>query len=318
MSKSDDAPVVAQASARSMTGAEWSMLLVLSVLWGGSFLFNGIALKEVPVFTIVAFRLTFGALALHLVIRVSGITIPMDTRSLLGYLGMALLNGALPFSLIAYGQTLIPSGLASILNATVPIFTMLLAHFLIAGEPLTGRRVIGVLLGFAGVVVLSAERAFSGAGEWIGFLACIAAALSYALSNMVGRRLMPPGANPIALAAGQLSVGALIILPVTIMVDNPFAAQLPGLASLFALIMLALVSTATAYILFFRLLALSGATNASLVTLLIPCWSILLGTVFLGERLGLQEVGGFAVIALGLLVIDGRLVALFRRKRVPD
>jgi drug/metabolite transporter (DMT)-like permease len=311
MSEKSEAPQAPATMSRAMTGTEWGMLGLLSVMWGGSFLFNGIAIKEVPIFSIVAFRLALGALALHLVLVIGGIPLPRDFRSLRGYLGMAVLNGALPFCLIVFGQTRIQSGLASIINATTPIFTMLLAHFLLSGERLDARRIVGVLLGFAGVVVLFSDKVGAGSGEVIGLVACTLAALSYGFSNIFGRRFIRPGANPIALATGQLTLAACIMVPVALYFDRPFSQPLPGHDALIALVLLALVSTAAAYILFFRILTRAGATNVSLVTLLVPCSAILFGSLILGERLGFREVAGFVTIALGLLVIDGRILALF-------
>lgn len=313
MSAKDETPQAVPGGARAMTGAEWAMLGLLSLLWGGSFLFNGIAVKEVPVFTIVAFRVLLAAAALHVVLRVSGIPLPLDRRSLAAYLGMAILNGSLPFCLIVFGQTRIASGLASILNATTPIFTMLLAHFALSGERLDLRRAIGVMLGFAGVVVLFSGRAASG-GEWLGLLACIGGAISYAFANIFGRLFIQGRAHPTALATGQLSFAALIMVPVALVVDRPFSLPAPGSSAVLALVLLALVSTAAAYTLFFRILTRAGATNASLVTLLIPCSGILLGAIFLGETLALREILGFAVIAAGLLVIDGRIIRLFQAR----
>lgn len=308
MSQTSGAAPAPATMSRVMTAREWGLLVLLSVMWGGSFLFNGIAIKEVPVFSIVAFRVLLGALALHLVLRVSRIPFPCDWHSLRGYAGMAVLNGALPFCLIVFGQTRIQSGLASIINATTPIFTMLLAHFLLSAERLDARRIVGVLLGFAGVIVLFSDKIGAGSGEVIGLAACTLAALSYGLSNVFGRVFIKPGANPIALATGQLTLAACLMVPVALVIDRPFSHALPGTTAILALLMLALVSTAAAYVVFFRILTRAGATNVSLVTLLIPCSAILFGFLLLDERLGLREIAGFAVIALGLLVIDGRIL----------
>lgn len=311
MPEKSGVPETHSTTSRAMTGAEWGMLGLLSVMWGGSFLFNGIAIKEVPVFSIVAFRIMLGALALHLVLRIGGIPFPCDLKSLRGYAGMAILNGVLPFCLIVFGQARIPSGLASIVNATTPIFTMLLAHFLLSGERLDARRIVGVLLGFAGVIVLFSDKIGTGSGEVVGLAACTLAALSYGFSNIFGRTFITPGANPIALATGQLTLGACVMLPVALYFDRPFSHPLPGNSALLALVLLALISTAAAYILFFRILTRAGATNVSLVTLLIPCSAILFGSLILDERLGVREIVGFAIIAFGLLVIDGRILRRF-------
>ena len=311
----NDIDAHAPTGARGMTGAEWAMLGILSVVWGGSFLFNGIAVKEMPVLSIVAFRVLLAALALQLFVRIAGITIPWTRQALIGYLGMALLNAALPFSLIVFGQTRIPSGLASILNATTPIFTMLLAHVFLASERLDGRRAMGVLLGFGGVLILLFDKAFGHGGQLIGVLTCLGASLSYGIANIFGRRFIPAGINPVAMATGQLTLAAVLVVPLALLIDQPFARAMPSRDALVALSLLGLVSTAAAYTLFFRILTRAGATNASLVTLLVPCSALVLGDIFLGETLDARALIGFITIATGLLVIDGRVIAVLSRKQ---
>ena len=310
MSSSEN-PAMPTAS-RVMSRAEWGMLALLSLLWGGSFMFVGVTIKEVPVFTIVAFRVLLASIVLHLVLRISGITFPMRREVLLAFLGMGILNSALPFSLISFGQARIDSGLASILNATTPIFTMIFAHLMTKDEKIGPLKALGVALGFAGVVVLFSGRDLVANAALVGQIAGILAAVSYGLSNIFGRRFAGLKLNPIAMATGQLSASACIMVPLALIVDHPFSRPLPGLPSILALTALALVSTAYAYILFFRILTRAGATNVSLVTLLVPCSAIALGSLVLGESLGLREIAGFATIALGLLVIDGRLLRLLR------
>lgn len=290
-----------------MTLQEWGMMGVLSLFWGGSYLFNALAVREVPVFSVVAFRVLVGAFALHLALRILRIPFPLDRHSLRAYAGMAILNGALPFSLIVFGQTRVPSGLASILNSTTPIFTMVLAHLFLASEKLDLRRSLGVLTGFAGVVVLFSDRLGAGMGEVIGLLACLAASLSYGFSNIFGRSFIVPGAHPLAMAAGQLTLAIVPMVPLALIVDAPFSRPLPSLTALAAMTGLGVFSTAIAYGLFFRILTRAGATNVSLVTLMIPCSAIALGTIFLGETLAARAFLGLAIIAFGLLVIDGRL-----------
>jgi len=299
-------------ASRVMTRAEWGMLILLSLLWGGSFMFVGVAIKEVPVFTIVAFRVLLASVVLHLVLRISGIAFPVRREVLLAFLGMGILNSALPFSLISFGQARIDSGLASILNATTPIFTMIFAHLMTKDEKIGPLKALGVALGFAGVVVLFSGRDLVANAALVGQIAGILAAVSYGLSNIFGRRFAGLKLNPIAMATGQLSASACIMVPLSLIVDHPFSRPLPGMPSILALTALALVSTAYAYILFFRILTRAGATNVSLVTLLVPCSAIALGSLVLGESLGLREILGFATIALGLLVIDGRLLRLLR------
>jgi drug/metabolite transporter (DMT)-like permease len=299
---------------RAMTGAEWGMLTLLSVFWGGSFLFVGVAVREVPVFSIVAFRVTLAALALLMVIRIMGVPFPRSMPALLAFLGMSLLNNVIPFNLIVFGQSRIDSGLASILNATTPLFTIIFAHFLTSDEKLGPRKALGVLLGFLGVVTLFSGRDLVNNAALVGQIACIGASISYGFSGIFGRRFARLGLQPIVIAGGQLTMSALVMVPLALAVDHPFSRPLPSLHAMLALVVLGLVSTAGAYILFFRILTRAGATNISLVTLLVPCSAILFGTLFLGEALGPREIAGFATIAIGLLVIDGRLLRLFGRK----
>lgn len=298
------------APARAMTGAEWGMLALLSLLWGGSFLFVGVAIREVPVLTLVAVRVGLAALALHLVLRVLGMAFPLGRAALLAFAGMGILNNVIPFSLISFGQSRIDSGLASILNATTPIFTILLAHLLTPDEKLTRRKLAGVGLGFVGVVILFSGRELFDRGGIFGQFACIGAAISYGFAGIFGRRFARLGLQPLVIAAGQLTMSSLIMVPAALLVDQPFARPMPGMATVAALVILALASTAGAYILFFRILTRAGATNISLVTLLVPCSAILFGTLILGEAIGPRGLAGFAVIALGLLVIDGRMLRL--------
>ena len=309
MSTSPASPAPTQS--RVMTRAEWGMMLLLSLLWGGSFLFVGIAVRDVPVISIVAFRVLLAALVLHLALRAMGKEFPLTRECIIAFVGMGILNSALPFCLIVFGQTRINSGLASIINAMTPIFTMILAHIFTRDEKIGGLKAIGVLLGFAGVVILFSGRDLVGNAAIVGQIACMLAALSYGFSNIFGRRFSRLKMDPIVMATGQMTASAAIMVPLSLIVDAPFSRALPGGPSILALVALALASTAGAYVLFFRILSRAGATNASLVTLLIPCSAILFGSVVLGEALGFREIGGFLTIALGLLVIDGRLIRLF-------
>jgi drug/metabolite transporter (DMT)-like permease len=294
---------------KTMTASEWGLLIVLSVLWGGSFLFIGVAVKELPPFTIVAARIVLAAVALCLVLRLMGSALPRGRQVWAAFLGMGILNNVIPMSLIVWGQGHIASGLASILNATTPLFIVVVAHFLTTDERLTRQRFIGVLIGFAGVAVMIGSAAFQSWNVSIpAQLAVLGAALSYAFASVFGRRFKAMGITPIATAAGQVTASSAILLPLSLLVDRPWTLPEPSAVTILALIGLALVSTALAYILFFRLLAGAGATNAGLVTLLIPVSAILLGTLFLDETLAIRHFAGMALIGAGLLLIDGRLI----------
>jgi drug/metabolite transporter (DMT)-like permease len=297
----------------TMRPREWGLLILLSVLWGGSFFFVGVAVVELPTFTIVALRVGLAALALLLIARISGLAMPAEPRAWRAFLGMGVLNNAVPFCLIVWGQAHIASGLASILNATTPLFTVLVAHLLTADERLTAARAAGVATGFAGVVMMIGPDALRGFGsDVLAQFACLAAALSYAFAGVYGRRFRRMGVAPLQTATGQLTASSLLLAPAALLVDRPWTLPMPGAATWAAMIALAIVSTAVAYILYFRILERSGATNVLLVTFLVPVSAILLGALVLGERLDLRHFAGMALIGLGLAAIDGRVLARLR------
>ncbi|MDQ3413217.1 MAG: DMT family transporter [Chloroflexota bacterium] len=284
---------------------EWGLLMLLAAIWGGSYFFSKVAVGELPPLTVVLGRVALAALALNLVVLLSGRRLPADPGLWRALLIMGILNNVIPFSLIFWGQTQIASGLASILNATTPLFTVLVAHVATSDEKLTPQRLLGVLIGLAGVAVMIGPGALAGGGgETLAMLAVVGAALAYGISAIWARRFR--GLPPMVIAAGQLSMSALVMLPLTFLVDRPWTLPMPGAGVIWAVIALALLSTAVAYLIFFAVLGRAGATNVSLVTLLIPPNAVLLGALFLGERIGPRDLFGLACIALGLAAIDGR------------
>lgn len=300
-----------------MSGRDWALLLALAVLWGGSFFFNGVAVRELPSFTLVWLRVAIAAAALLAIVRLSGQRMPTAPRVWAAFFGMGLLNNVLPFVLIVWGQHRIGSGLASILNATTPLFTVLLAHVLTRDERLTGPKLAGVVIGFAGAAVMigpAALRAFG--ADTMAQLACLAGALSYGFAGIFGRRFRRMGVSPLATAAGQVSASTVLLLPLMLLVDAPWRLPAPGLATWGAVIGIALLSTALAYVLYFRILASAGATNLVLVTFLIPVSAILLGVLFLHEELLGRHIAGMGLIGLGLVAIDGRVVRRFWKVQV--
>ncbi|MEF0940095.1 DMT family transporter [Rhizobium sp. BR 362] len=301
---------------KSMGAAEWGMLLGLSILWGGSFLFNGILVHQLPPFTIVAARVALAAIALHIIVRITGQAMPRDRQTWAAFFGMGVLNNVIPFLLIVWGQTHIASGLASILNATTPLFAVVVAHFLTTDEKMTGNCLIGVIVGFAGVALMIGPSVLSSLGSNVlAQLAVLGAAFSYSLAGIFGRRFRRMGLAPIIPAAGQVTASTILLLPVALLIDHPWTLSMPATETLVALAGLAILSTAIAYVLFFRILATAGATNLMLVTFLIPVSAILLGALILGEQLQPKHFIGMAMIAVGLAAIDGRLLA-FRRRSV--
>ncbi len=297
-----------------MGPVEWVLLIILSIFWGGSFFFVEVALTELPPHTIVLGRVGFAALALILLVYVIGLRMPLDSRLWRAFFVMGALNNLVPFSLIAWGQTQIASGLAAILNATTPLFTVVLAHFLTNDEKMTAYKLVGVLLGLVGVTVMIGGEFLAGLGLHVmAQLAVLGAAVSYAFAAIFGRRF--EGTPPLVTAAGQVGATTALMLPIVLLVDQPWNLPVPSATAWGTIAGLALLSTAAAYLIYFRILATAGATNILLVTFLIPLSAILLGVTILGERLEPKHFAGMALIGLGLAVIDGRPIAFLRR---PD
>jgi drug/metabolite transporter (DMT)-like permease len=297
-----------------MGARDWAMLLLLSFLWGGSFFFISVAVSELPPFTLVTMRVGLAAVTLWLVLLVSGYPIPKSPEVWRAFMMMGLLGNALPFSLIAWGQTHIGAGLASIINATTPIFTILIAGAFLSDEHITPRKMLGVTAGLAGVIVLIGPSALLELGtNTMAQLAVIGAAVSYSCATVFGRRFKAMGISPLDTAVGQVTASTIILLPVVWWIDKPLQLANPSLQVWLSILALAIFSTAFAYILFFRILSSSGATNVVLVTFLAPVTASLLGWLMLDEQLQAKHFIGMACIGLGLAIIDGRLWAKVRR-----
>jgi len=296
-----------------MGPTEWRALFGLAFLWSGVFFLIKVALDDMQPFTIVALRLGLGALILHVVVRAGGARMPTSLRTWGAFAGMGVLNNFLPFCLIAWGQTQIDSGLAAILNATTPLFTVLLAHVWTHDERMTPSRLGGVLLGVFGVIIMIGPGALRGlTTNVLAQLAILGAAVLYACAGIFGRRFR--ALPSMVTATGQVTAGAIMVLPFALVVDHPWTRPMPGLAAWASVMAAAVFCTALAYALYFRILATAGATNLLLVTLLMPVGAVLLGMGLLGEHLNAGEIIGMILVALGLLAIDGRLLALLRPK----
>ena len=298
---------------QEMTGREWGILLFLAVIWGGAFMFIGVAVRHVEPLTYVWLRLTIAAAAMWLFLKLTGGRLGLPREVWGSILLLALLNNALPFTLFGWGQTHIASGLASILNATTPIWGVLVAHLFTEDERMTPRKIAGVSLGFAGVATMIGPTLLADVGSAaLAQLACITASLSYAIAAVWARRFRRMGLKPMSVTTGQLSAGALMMLPLALFVDQPWTQPLPPLSAWASIAALAVLCTAFGYVLYFRLIDSAGATNALLVTLLVPPFAIVFGTLFLNEVLAPQDFVGLALIAVGLAAIDGRLLRKLR------
>lgn len=301
----------------AMGATEWGFLLALSILWGGTYFFAKVAVAALPPLTVVLVRVAIAAVALLAVVKASGLGVPRNAHLWRTFLVMGAINNVVPFGLLFWAQTEIASGLAAILNATTPLFTVLFAQVAAPGERLTLARLGGVLCGCLGVTLLVGPDALSGLGNAVlAQLACLAAAVSYAVAGLFGRRFR--GVPAPVTAFGQVAASTVLTLPLVLVFDRPWTLPAPGLQVWGALIGLGTLGTALAYILYFRILAAAGATNLLLVTFLIPVSAIALGTIFLGETLDARHFAGMATIGLGLAAIDGRVLAVIGRRFSRD
>lgn len=289
---------------KPMSLQDWALLLLLSLLWGGSFFFVEIALRGLPMFSVVWLRVSVAAVLLALWLAAQGAAFPRGAAVWRALIGMGLLNNVIPFSLFAFAQGQISGGLAAILNATTPLWGVVLAH-LFTTEKITLPRALGLGLGFSGVVVMFGGAAIG--GLWAG-AACLAAAFCYGLTGLWGRRFRNLAITPQATALGQLCCSSMMLLPVWLWQDQPWTMALPNVPVIVAILGLATLSTALAYLIFFRLLATAGPTNLLLVTFLIPISASALGWAVLGQAVALNQFAGFAMIAAGLAAIDGRVL----------
>jgi drug/metabolite transporter (DMT)-like permease len=298
---------------QQLSSRAWAELAALALIWGASFLSIRIALDEIPVMTSVAHRVLWAALALWLVVAIRHLPVPRDPRIWIAFLVMGLLNNVIPFSLMAWAQLHIETGLTSILNAATAIWGVIVAALVFADERLTLRKGLGVALGFAGVAVaigLDSLRALD--LRSVAQLAVILGTMSYALAGAWARARLS-GLSPVVAAAGMLTGSALVMVPLALAVDGaPTMPRSP--ATILAVAYYALVSTALAYLLYYRVLRMAGSGNLMLCTLMIPPVAILLGALVRGEALHASAFAGFALLALGLLILDGRLIARLRAR----
>jgi drug/metabolite transporter (DMT)-like permease len=295
---------------------KYLLLFALAALWAPSFLLIKIAVEHgMPPVSLATFRVSIGALAMWLVLRARGGRLPRDRASWKRMAPMGFLATALPFILFSWGEQHADSGLAAILNGTTPIFTVLIAHLLLADERLSGRKVFGLGLGFAGIALTFWPRIGQGEAGGdplavVGLSAFTVAALCYGYSTVYARRnlmSMPPLVAPTM----QLIVASGFMLPAAFGLERPLAAR-PDALAVGSVIFLGLAGTALAYVTFYALISLAGATFASLVTYVLPPAGIALGMLVLGEEPGWQAVVGSGLIILGVLVISLR-----RRKPSP-
>lgn len=285
---------------------EWAMLIVLSAIWGGSFFFFAVIIKELPVFTIVFFRVFLATVALWLYVLISRQALPNFQPIWHNFFLMGFFNNVIPFSLIVWGEQRVAPGLAAVLNATTPFFAVIVAHLTTQNEKLTWNRFAGALVGLIGVAALVGFDAIKNLGVDLWFqLAIVLASVSYGISTIFGRRMA--GIPPLVTAASQTAASSLMLLPLMLMLDHPFSLAMPSFKVIVYLVALALLCTAIAYLIFFNIVKRAGMTNVTLVTLLVPISAMVLGAMLLNEQISARHFLGMAVIGIGLALIDGRI-----------
>lgn len=303
---------MAEIAAPRLDGRGWALLVALALLWGASFSFVKVAATDMPPFTLVFFRVAIAALVLHAIVLARNARFPARREILVRYLVMGFLNNVIPFTLIVYATARLGAGSASILNATAPIFALVAAHIATRDEKITPAKLVGILLGLAGVAAMAGPQAVAGlTGHLLAVGAMLLAACGYGASAVYGRRF--GGIDPTVSAACQLTAATFLLLPFMLVVDQPWALAMPGATEVMALLALAVASTALAYVIYWALIARAGATNTILVTLLIPVFSLFIAWALLGEAVTLAKAAGMTLIGLGLVVIDGRAVGRLAR-----
>jgi drug/metabolite transporter (DMT)-like permease len=295
-----------QSSHQVMGPFEWALLIALSAIWGGSFYFFAVIIKELPVFTIVFFRVFLATVALWLIVLVTHQELPQFKNVWHNYLLMGLFNNVIPFSLIVWGESKVAPGLAAVLNATTPFFSVIVAHLSTQNEKLTWNRLAGALVGLTGVAALVGFDAIKNLGADLIFqIAIVMASVSYGISTIFGRRFV--GIPPLVSSASQTAASSIMLLPLMMIIDHPFSLTMPSMNATLSLLALALLCTALAYVIFFNIVKSAGMTNVTLVTLLVPVSAMMLGALFLDEQISMRHFLGMLVIGIGLALIDGRI-----------
>lgn len=278
------------------------LLLILGTLWGSSYLFIKVTVAEVPALTLVAGRLTLATIVMWVLLRIWGFSMPRSRRMWSHYAVMGFLNAALPYSLISWGEQYIPSGLASLLQATTPIFTVILAQFLTKDERVTVAKIIGLVIGFVGVGILMLPDLRQGLqANLLGQLAIVGSSLCYAKTAIYARNRLR-GQSPLISATGQLTMGTVLMLPASLLIDRPFdlSPSLPALASWLGL---AILGTVVAYVVYFTIIERTSATFVTMVTYIIPFNGLMLGALVLNEQLNVTVLGSLVLILLGVLLV---------------
>jgi drug/metabolite transporter (DMT)-like permease len=301
-----------------MKTRDWGLLLLLSLLWGGTFYFYKVLDDAgLPALTLVLGRVGIAAIALLPVMWLWRLSLPTRLADWTPYIFIALMNNVTPYLVFAICETQIPSGLASIVNATTPIFTAIIAHVSTKDERFSANSIAGITLGFIGIVVLVGQDVVHGLNlASVAQIACFIAPICYGFAAVNGRSFR--GKSPIVVSTCQLIVSSIIVLPFELVIDKPWTLPMPSVSTWAAMLGMAVLATSAAYIVYFALINYAGAVNATLVTLLVPVVALILGGLFLHEHLGWSTLAGMALILIGLIALDGRLTKAVRRSRLLE
>ena len=302
------------ANARLRLGAvEWGLIALQSMLWGSSYFFIAVVQDQVPILTVVAIRGVFASIMLIAIVTSLGYRMPATLAEWAHFAFFSTFNTLIPFALIVWGQARTTGGMAAILNASAPLFGIFLAHVLTHDEKLSANKLAGILLGFVGVAILvGSDLAVVSSADLMARLALLAAPLLYVLANIYARNRLGEY-PPFVIAMMQMAASVFISVPVALAVDWPWTLPMPSMTVLGAIIATGVFGSGLAALCHFTVLQRAGAINAMLVTLIMPLTPILLGGIYLGERLTNREIFGAVIIAAALLIIDGRLLRLFAR-----
>ena len=281
------------------------LLILLAALWGPSFLFIKVAVADIPPLTLVVGRVGIGAVLLYAFLRWQGRSLPRSPSIWKHVAFVAFFHNALPFVLFGWGEQYIDSAMASILNGTTPLFTIVLAHFFVADDRLTGAKVGGVLLGFGGLLLLIAPSLAAGLQvTTLGLLAVAFASACYGVAIVYTRNHMR-GLPPLVAPTAQMIMATIYVLPFSLLLEQPFSLPAPSPASLGSLLALGVLGTAVAFIVYYRLMETADPSYVSMVTYVIPVIGVILGVVILSERLTWNAYAGCALILLGVVIVNG-------------
>lgn len=285
------------------TRLDWLLFLVLGFMWGSSYLFIKIAVDSFGTFTLIALRLVIGVAFLWVAFRLNGTSLPRERRIYGHLIVMALVNITIPFALITWAEQSVDSALAAILNATVPLFVIVIAPMFLHDEPIRTNGVVGLAIGFIGVVLLVSPGLMSATGDLAGSIALLGSSLAYALGNVYSRRNVR-GLAPLIPAVFQVSIAFVIVATLALVLEHPWTAR-PDIGDWFSVVWLGVFGSGAAYILYFRLLGRWGATRTSLVAYLLPVYGIVLGFLVLNEPIDLTLIAGTALIIAGVALVNG-------------